>query len=173
LESEGKTEEAKEIRAAMLDSTIDGAMMAGLGNGLWGAGKALLRKQLAPIIRLGAGMAGGIGGMYAGDKLVHTLSDGKYDTWGDMIQDKTKGIVTPTLAYLSNPLAILGGFAGGWGANKAYTGTKRGKLDVLSGALDGLIENTKLGPSFIDQAAFLGKFGWAPKQKIRYRHGSK
>jgi hypothetical protein len=44
LESEGKTEEAKEIRAAMLDSTIDAAMMAGLGKGLWGAGKALLRK---------------------------------------------------------------------------------------------------------------------------------
>jgi hypothetical protein len=37
------------------------------------------------MIRLGAGMAGGIGGMYAGDKLVHTLSDGKYDTWGEMI----------------------------------------------------------------------------------------
>lgn len=173
LESEGKTEEAKEIRATMLDSTVDAAMMAGLGKGLWGAGKALFRKQLAPIIRLGAGMAGGIGGMYAGDKLVHTLSDGKYDTWGDMIQDKTKGAIGSTLAHLSNPLAILGGFAGGWGANKAYTGTKRGKLDVLSGALDGLIENTKLGPSFIDRAAFLGKFGWAPKQTIPYRHGSK
>jgi hypothetical protein len=121
----------------MLDSTVDAAMMAGLGTGLWSAGKALLRKQLAPIIRLGAGMAGGIGGMYAGDKLVHTLSDGKYDTWGDMIQDKTKGAIGSTLAHLSNPLAILGGFVGGWGANKAYTGTKRGKIDVLSGALDG------------------------------------
>lgn len=173
LESEGKTEEAKEIRAAMLDSTIDAAMMAGLGTGLWSAGKALLRKQLAPIIRLGAGMAGGMGGMYAGDKLVHMLSDGKYNTWGEMIQDKAKGAIGPTVAYLSNPLAILGGFVGGWGANKTYTGTKRGKIDVLSGVLDGQIENTKLGPSFIDQAAFLGRFGWAPKQTIPYRHGSK
>lgn len=173
LESEGKTEEAKEIRAAMLDSTIDGAMTAGLGNVVWDAGKALLRKQLMPAIRLGAGMAGGMGGMYAGDKLVHTLSDGKYDTWGDMIQDKTKGVIGSTLAHLSNPLAILGGFAGARGAGKAYAGTKRGKLDVLSGALDGQIENTKLGPSFIDQAAFLGRFGWAPKQTISYRHGSK
>lgn len=173
LESEGKTEEAKEIRAAMLDSTIDGAMTAGLGNVVWDAGKALLRKQLMPAIRLGAGMAGGMGGMYAGDKLVHTLSDGKYDTWGDMIQDKTKGVIGSTLAHLSNPLAILGGFVSARGAGKAYAGTKRGKIDVLSGALDGQIENTKLGPSFIDQAAFLGRFGWAPKQTIPYRHGSK
>lgn len=172
LESEGKTEEAKEIRAAILDNTINAAMTAGLAKGVLGAGKALLRKQLMPTIRLGAGMAGGIGGMYVGDKLVHTLSDGKYDTWGDMIQDKTKGIVTPTLAYLSDPLVILGGFAGGWGANKAYTGTKRGKIDVLSGALDGMIDNAKLDPSFIDQAAFLGKFGWGPKQTVSYRHGS-
>lgn len=173
LESEGKTEEAKEIRAEMLDSTIDAAMMAGLGKGVWSAGKALLRKQLMPTIRLLGGMAGGIGGMYAGDKLVHTLSDGKYDTWGNMVQDKTKGAFGSTLSHLSNPLAILGGFVGGWGANKAYSGTKRGKIDVLSGALDGQIENTKLGPSFIDQAAFLGRFGWAPKQTIPYRHGSK
>lgn len=172
LESEGKTEEAKEIRAAMLDGTINGAMLAGLGSGVLNAGKALLRKQLMPTIRLGVGMAGGVGGMYVGDKLVHTLSDGKYDTWGEMIQDKTKGIVTPTLAHLSNPLAILGGFVGAGGAGKAYAGTKRGKIDVLSGALDGQIENTKLGPSFIDQASFLGKFGWAPKQTVSYRHGS-
>ena len=90
-----------------------------------------------PTIRLLGGMAGGIGGMYAGDKLVHTLSDGKYDTWGNMVQDKTKGAFGSTLSHLSNPLAILGGFVGGWGANKAYSGTKRGKIDVLSGALDG------------------------------------
>lgn len=173
LESEGKTEEAKEIRAAMLDNTVNVAMTAGLAKGVLGAGKALLRKQLMPTIRLIGGMAGGIGGMYAGDKLVHALSDGKYDTWGDMVQDKTKGIVTPTLAYLSNPLAILGGFAGAGGAGKAYAGTKRGKIDMLSGMLDGLIDNTKLNPSFIDQAAFLGRFGWAPKQTIPYRHGSK
>ena len=82
--------------------------LANLGLTIGGTAAAIPAFLTAPIATVGA-FEGGIGGNYLGDKATQRFSDGKYNTWGDAVQDWTNGYIRADNGQLTNPGALLGG----------------------------------------------------------------
>lgn len=86
--------------------------LVNLGLTLGGTAAAVPFAWMAPVAFAG-GMAGGIAGDYLGNLATQRFSNGKYNTWGDAMQDWTNGYIRADNAAITNPGALLGGTIGG------------------------------------------------------------
>ena len=78
---------------------------------------AMIPAAMASPLPLAMGLAGGLIGDWVGNNIVNYASNGEYNTWGDMIADKTNNLIEADNAQITNPLALAGAIAGG-GINK-------------------------------------------------------
>lgn len=124
----------QDVTNAMNDAGANYALPA------WSLGTGLVT---APIAAVGS-LAGG----YLFNKGTNYLSNDKYQTWGQLMSDKTNTPEYQWLWELSNPGAIAGGLAGGF-AGGYRPGTK---------AIKTRVPNPKAGQTYIAKAAKIPKF---------------
>lgn len=85
--------------------------------GLLHGGMALgvLGGYTAPLATVGA-IGGGILGDELGNTLTRNVSGGRYNTWGDAVEDWTNGYIRADNGQFTNPGAWIGGSLGGMGS---------------------------------------------------------
>ena len=147
--------------------------LANLSLTIGGTAAAIPVLLTAPIATVGA-FAGGVGGNFLGDKATQRFSDGKYNTWGDAMQDWTNGYIRADNAAITNPGALLGGAIGGAvvptalvkGA-QAIASSRPVVTRRLASAINQAVKSTET-----PRELFPGQIGWAPRQTLTGYHAS-